>query len=192
MKNFVTFLVLAVSALVSFAQSESEHLMFKGVPIDGTLSEYVSKMKSVGFNFLGEKDGTAVLKGEFAGFKDCKIFVSTLKAKDLVSTICVAFPYKNKWGLLEDDYKELKSMLTIKYGEPSEWVEEFQGYARTESQKYIKLISDECTWFSTFSAAKGDIQLSIKYTSSVGGMVVLNYFDEINTQSVRSHAINDL
>lgn len=35
---------MIIIVLSSYAQS-SEHLKFKGVPIDGTLSEYVSKMK---------------------------------------------------------------------------------------------------------------------------------------------------
>ena len=35
---------MIIIVLSSYAQS-SEHLKFKGVPSDGTLSEYVSKMK---------------------------------------------------------------------------------------------------------------------------------------------------
>ncbi len=59
-----------MSFTLTFAQS-SEHLKFKGVPIDGTLSEYVSKMKQAGFQLIETDDGVAVLEGEFAGYKDC-------------------------------------------------------------------------------------------------------------------------
>ena len=65
-KSIVTFFVLVVT-LVSFAQNDTEHLTFKGVPIDGTLSEYVKKMKSAGFEYLEGGIDYAVLQGDFAG-----------------------------------------------------------------------------------------------------------------------------
>ena len=71
-KSIVTFFVLVVT-LVSFAQNDTEHLTFKGVPIDGTLSEYVKKMKSAGFEYLEGGIDYAVLQGDFAGFKDCNV-----------------------------------------------------------------------------------------------------------------------
>jgi hypothetical protein len=68
------------------------HLAFKGVPIDGTLEEYVSKMKKSGFTHSGTKDGVAILEGDFASYKSCIVGVSTLKQKNLVSKIAVIFP----------------------------------------------------------------------------------------------------
>ena len=66
-------------------------------------------------------------KGDFAGFKSCTVGVSTLKAVNVVSTIGVIFPSHDDWSSLERDYDHLKSMLTQKYGEPNEVVEQFQG-----------------------------------------------------------------
>ena len=48
---FSLFLAFTIVA-TAFAQEESEHLTFKGVPIDGTLNEYVTKMKQAGFTHL--------------------------------------------------------------------------------------------------------------------------------------------
>lgn len=57
MKRIIaTLLFLMVLISSSFAQN-SEHLKFKGVPIDGTLNEYVSKMKQAGFVLEGTGDG---------------------------------------------------------------------------------------------------------------------------------------
>ena len=69
MKNICFILISLCISLSSFAQTDAQHLKFKGVPIDGTLAAYVSKMKAAGFSDLGIKDGTAVLQGDFAGFK---------------------------------------------------------------------------------------------------------------------------
>ena len=49
-------------------------------------------MKAAGFSYLGTQDGTAILQGDFAGFKSCTVGVSTLKAVNVVSTIGVIFP----------------------------------------------------------------------------------------------------
>jgi len=58
-------IIAVLTAMVVLAQT-SEHLTFKGVPIDGTLNEYVAKMKQGGVECSGTKDGIAVLKGDFA------------------------------------------------------------------------------------------------------------------------------
>jgi hypothetical protein len=62
MKNICFILISLCISLSSFAQTDAQHLKFKGVPIDGTLAAYVSKMKAAGFSDLGIKDGTASFK----------------------------------------------------------------------------------------------------------------------------------
>ena len=185
----VVSVLLAVSAM-----AQSEHLSFKGVPIDGTLDQYVAKMKAAGFTYLGQQDGTALLQGDFAGFKGCTIGVATLKSTNKVNTIVVIFPEQNNWASLENQYNQLKSMLTQKYGAPSDCVEEFQGYSRphTDNDKLLRLKMDECTWYTTFTTPKGDIQLSIDNESVMSCFVLLRYFDKINTDAVRQQAMDDL
>ena len=92
-KLLLVFLLLAI-IFTSFSQTKSDtsrHLTFKGVPIDGTLADYILKMKKSGFTHKGTKDGVAVLEGDFASYKKCIVGVSTLKQKDLVSKIVVFF-----------------------------------------------------------------------------------------------------
>ena len=194
MKNLIVSFAFVLIALTSYAQSSSEHLTFKGVPIDGTLSEYVAKMKSAGFKYLGEQDGIAILQGDFAGFKSCTVGVSTLKAVNVVSTIGVIFPACEDWSSLERDYEHLKSMLTQKYGEPTDVVEKFQGRFKpdTNNEKLYELYMDRCTWYSTFETPKGDIQLSMQKGEYGQYFVLLKYYDKINTDTVRSAAIDDL
>lgn len=96
MKTYFLTLTFVLTTMLIFAQT-SEHLTFKGVPIDGTLSEYVTKMKQSGFNLIKTEDGFAMLEGDFASYKDCKIGVGTLKQKDLVSQIVVFFPECDTW-----------------------------------------------------------------------------------------------
>lgn len=69
MRRLILILYFVNATLMSFAQIDSEHLSFKGVPIDGTLNEYVSKMKTAGFSYLGTQDGTAILPRRFRRFQ---------------------------------------------------------------------------------------------------------------------------
>lgn len=177
MKKFIFSLYLAfIVFAVASAQKTSEHLTFKGVPIDGTLSEYVSKMKQAGFVHIGTEDETAILKGDFAGFKECMVGVSTLKNVNVVSNIGVIFPSRDNWSSLERDYEQLKSMLTQKYGKPSDVVERFQrgtGHD-TNNNKLHELMMDRCTWYTTFETPKGDIQLSLQKKISGSFLCCLN------------------
>lgn len=75
-------------------------------------------MKENGFSHIGTEDGTAILKGDFAGYKGCLIGVSTLKQKDLVSKIAVIFPECETWSGLSGNYFNIKEMLTENSGEP--------------------------------------------------------------------------
>ena len=180
--------------LTSFAQTESPHLAFKGVPIDGTLNEYVQKMKQKGFDYLGTENGIAILTGDFAAYKGCTVGVTTLKQKDLVSKITVIFPNCETWDGLASNYFSLKDMLTEKYGRPADVTEKFQGYSepRDDNSKMYEVKMDRCKYVTTFETPKGDIQLYIGHNRMTSCYVMLSYFDKINGDVIRAKAMDDL
>lgn len=189
MRKFFTLIFALLNVTFSFAQ---EHLTFKGVPIDGTLSSYVSKMKAKGFTSYGSSDGVAILKGDFAAHKSCTITVATMQNRDLVSRIDVMFPEQSQWQYLYGDYSELKNLLTIKYGEPTECVEEFQGYSITDDMKMLSVKTDKCKYASVFTTNNGSIELSIAHGDFTKCFVKLLYVDKTNNDSVIQDALDDL
>lgn len=193
MKTFFLTLTFALTTMLTFAQT-SEHLSFKGVPIDGTLDEYLSKMKKSGFSHLATEDGIAILKGDFAGYKDCTVGVSTLKQQDLVHKIAVIFPDKDTWSRLSTNYFDLKQMLTEKYGKPSDVVEKFDGNSqpRDDNSKMYEVKFDRCKYYSIWETDAGEIQLSIDHNSVTSCFVKLAYFDKINSAKIKAKAIDDL
>ena len=193
MKKLLLSLFLVLTSLISFAQT-SDHLTFKGVPIDGTLDEYVSKMKKSGFSHLATEDGIAILKGDFAGYKDCTVGVYTLKQQDLVHKIAVIFPDKDTWSRLSTNYFDLKQMLTEKYGKPSDVVEKFDGNSqpRDDNSKMYEVKFDRCKYYSIWETDAGEIQLSIDHNSVTSCFVKLAYFDKINSAKIKAKAIDDL
>ncbi|MCR9063834.1 MAG: hypothetical protein NXI00_07700 [Cytophagales bacterium] len=193
MKSFLFTLILLIPASLSLGQ-KNEHLKFKGVPIDGTLNDYLSKMKESGFTLLNSEDGTAVLNGDFAGYKDCIIQVSTLKGKDLVSKISVRFPVITNWSPLSSNYFNLKELLTEKYGEPNLSIEKFDTSSPPDddvSRMYHTKLN-RCKYLTTFELKNGSIQLSIGNGSYSSTYVSLLYFDKVNSEIIRQKAINDL
>jgi hypothetical protein len=194
--NFLTTIILLFT-FVSFAQSQtSEHLSFKGVPIDGTLNQYVAKMKQNGFVHLTTENSTAVLSGDFAGYKDCTVGVSTLNQKNLVYKIVVVFPDKETWSTLSGNYFDLKQMLTEKYGEPSEVVENFgndhYSNSKDDNSKIYDVKFDRYKYYSIYETGKGTIQLSIEHDNVSNCYVKLAYFDKTNNNIIKSKAKDDL
>ena len=191
-KHLSLLLAYIFFASTLFAQ---QHLSFKGVPIDGTLKAYTDAMVKAGFHYEDTQDGIALLTGDFAGYKNCVVGVSTLENLDVVSHIAVLFPEKETWTAVLNDYETLKAMLTQKYGKPSDSQEKFTGYVGDNSNGFIMhaLKEGEYVWYTTFTTGLGDIQLSIaegpKYATA---MVRLVYRDKANGEKVRSAAMDDL
>ena len=198
MKKIIFSIIVVLSTMISIAQTQintdsSGHLTFKGVPIDGTLDEYVSKMKKSGFIHKDTEDETAILEGDFASYKNCIVGVSTLKQKNLVSKIIVVFPDHDTWSSLSSNYFNLKEMLTEKYGKPSECVEKFQSYTPSDDgSKMTQVQLDACKYYTTYQIEKGTIQLSIKHDDLRGCFVRLVYIDKINREIIKKEALDDL
>lgn len=196
MKLFLLLCFFVSTFFTSFSQTKSDtskHLTFKGVPIDGTLADYILKMKKGGFIHKGTKDGTAILEGDFASYKSCIVGVSTLKQKDLVSKIVVLFPDRDTWSILSSNYFNLKKLLTEKYGKPSESLEEFQSYTPDDDgSKLTQVQLGACKYYTTYETEKGSIQLTIEHDGVTRCFVKLAYFDKINGETIKKQALDDL
>lgn len=176
-------------------ENDNRHLEFKGIPINGSLKKFVTNMKTAGFKTVGSiSNGTATLKGDFAGYKDCRLYVQTIDGADIVSTIVVQFPECDRWEHLYGDYKDLKEMLTQKYGKPYSVREKFQGYIgiETDDAKMLQVGKGDCKYESEFRTEKGKIILWIEPMEYDSGCVCLQYSDKINSGVVKQKAIDDL
>ena len=193
MKTKLLMTVILLSTIVSLAQSQtSKHLLFKGVPIEGTLDKFVSKIKQNGFTEVGSEGGFSSLKGDFASYKGCNVVITTLQGNDLVGKVTVNFPGQNTWSSLASNYFNLKEMLTEKYGKPTESIEKFtSGNSEDDGFKYTQVRMDRCRYVTTYEIDRGSIQLSIKGNAS-SSFVILTYSDKIDTSKIRAKALEDL
>ncbi len=189
---FITLSAILISLNLGAQSAENQHLLFKGVPIDGTLSEYVEKMKLNGFTLLDSTNYGAMFNGEFANYQNCKIGVGTSNKKDLVSTVFVMFPEREEWNDLYGDYNRLKQMLSEKYGIPNESKEKWENdYEPSLAFRMSAIKRGECNFTTTFVKPNGKIQLRIEHQDATC-FVFLGYFDKINGEIMKAKAIDDL
>lgn len=187
-------LILTVLLLAGLtATAQTNHMAFKGIPIDGTLNEFVGKLKRKGFSLLSNEQGVAILKGEFASYKGCMVAVYQHES-GVVHRVGVMFPERDTWSMLYNDYSKLKDMLTQKYGNPSDVVEEFQSYSapQNDNDRLHEVGMDRCRYMSDFTAENGVVELRIEHDGFLSYFVVLIYVDAENETKVRSSAIDDL
>ena len=67
MKHF--FLSMLLSVFISISYAQTEHMKFKGVPMEGTIQSFTNKLVAKGFTSIGIEDGVSLLTGELA--KNC-------------------------------------------------------------------------------------------------------------------------
>lgn len=191
MKKIIISIAIIFSFIFASAQTNNEHLTFKGIPITGPLNEFVSKLEKDGFTHLETTEGIVFLEGSFAGFPGCTICVSPQNVKNNnVGGVVVFFPQQEQWSALETVYTSIKNNLIQKYGYPSNCVEEFQGYSTPTDNldKLYKLKMDLCNYTCIFENAKGFITLSLNSNC----LVQLIYLDRACFDSNNSNTMDDL
>ena len=191
MKKLLLVVITLLLSVGLNAQTTEEHMKFKGIPIDGTLSDFTQKMKQKGFSYKGTEDEMALFEGEFAATKGCTIIAVAKSAN--VHKVAVIFPDCDTWSCLSNKYESLKDMLTQKYGEPVFRVERFEDCsANNDNDKFFWLRRDHCKYATSWMTEDGEIDLDITHSGYSSCFVRLIYIDGQNTDKVINQAIDDL
>lgn len=183
--------MLLLAGLTTTAQTG--HLTFKGIPIDGTLNEFVGKLKQKGFKLIHSEQDIALLEGDFATYRGCTVGVIAT-GSGVVRRVGVTFPDKDTWSSLYSNYSKLKEMLTQKYGAPVDITEEFQGYStpRDDNNRMHEVRMDRCKYICDFATDNGVIELKILHDGFSKCYVMILYVDAENESKAQSSAIDDL
>ncbi len=190
MKQLLLAIMLVFTANICSAQTN--HMKFKGIPMEGTLQSFTAKLKDKGFTSLGIQDGVSLLTGEFAGYKNCSIY-AIADNSGMICKASVTFPDMDKWGELEECYNSYKLMLTEKYGDPKKCEESFS-YAHTpdDGQKIRCVKMDSYKYYSLFTTELGEIKLEISHEGISRCYVRLSYFDNANQEKLKQQIMDDL
>ena len=189
MRKFLLSFLLSMGIVCS---AQTNHMKFKGIPIEGTLNSFILKLEQKGYTSLGQQDGTALLKGEFATVKGCTIGVSRFSDRDQVNMVGVIFPVDKTWNEIATRYYFLKDMLKEKYGNP-ECIEEFTDREpSSDFLRYHAILNGECNYISEFSCKEGRVQLTLMKLDYDSAAVILRYIDKETSDESRKKMMDDL
>lgn len=146
-------------------ESYSQHLTFKGIEIDGTLTEFIGKLQKQGFVLIDHFENGAILKGNFAG-EESEIIIPC-KENETVWTVVVNFSEKSTWYSLKSTYKSYKESLTIKYGEGNSYEFFKSPYYEGDGYEMSAVKLEKCIYSTAFETKEGDIIVEISKEANV-------------------------
>ena len=192
MKKLFFIAMVLIAAMMSanvesFAQTK--HIQFKGIPVDGTLSSFVEKLITQGFDYIAEQDGLALLTGKFAG---CNIIV--VSARNTVWKVVVEFPEQSTLSDVKKRYEEFKQSFKLKYNVDPKVIEELDDRYKSEQIAYIGFKNKVSQWASLFEIPGGSVVLEIQASSDSYGdfQLRLDYYDEMNSVIRDSATMDDI
>jgi hypothetical protein len=188
MRKLITLVAFMVIALTSYAQGSSK-LYFKGIPVDGSLTEFCQKLKAKGLTYVNSNNSEALFEGDFAG-RHATIGVAATNDGRKVFAVVVFFDASQEWNTLVSTYNYYKDLYTQKYGNPSVVRETNPAQINSNIAFMSELYQGTVIWGSLWEVAGGEIEVSIDKSSGVyEGMVMICYR---NTQNEQAKIQNDL
>ena len=115
MRKIVATITLFFAVINMVAQ---EHLSFKGIPIEGSMTSFCQKLKAKGFTSIGRDNNLTLFTGDFTGRNATIGVTATDDGKD-VFAVFVLFDPSGEWNTLVNTYDYYKDLYTRKYGRPS-------------------------------------------------------------------------
>ena len=192
MKKLTALFAFMVIALTSYAQSNSEHLTFKGVPIGGSMTEFCQKLQNKGYTTLGRDNNRAVLVGDFAG-RNATIGVAATNGGRDVYAVVIFFDSSDEWNTLVSTYDYYKDLYSRKYGSPSTLKEVNPAYSDSNTALMRALCEGRVVWASLWEVPGGEIELSIESTDGFfQGMVMICYRDSQNEETKIQRDLEDI
>ena len=173
MKKIIVLIIFACGSLISTLGQE--HLSFKGVLLNGDLSDFITQMKSKELNLKEKNAKTAILEGSFIN-KNCTIYVYCSETESIVWKVEVLLPKKIQWDDLTSEYFSTKELYQHKYGKGKS--QEFFSAPHKEGgiDELEALKNKKCMYITNFKTEAGNISVEI----TTCGCVKIIYKDRIN------------
>ena len=169
-----------------------EHLSFKGIPIEGSMTAFCQKLKAKGFTSIGSENNLTLFTGDFTGRNATVGVTATDDGKDVFAVV-VLFDQSGEWNALINTYDYYKDLYTRKYGKPSISKEKNPALSDSNTALMAEVHQGTVVYGSAWEVTGGDIQLSIEKSSGVyKGMVMIRYRDSQNVEAKIQNDLNDI
>ena len=189
MRKLVITLTMLFAVISLMAQ---EHLSFKGIPIEGSMTAFCQKLKAKGFTSIGSENNLTLFTGDFTGRNATVGVTATDDGKDVFAVV-VLFDPSGEWNALINTYDYYKDLYTRKYGKPSISKEKNPALSDSNTALMAEVHQGTVVYGSAWEVTGGDIQLSIEKSSGVyKGMVMIRYRDSQNVEAKIQNDLNDI
>lgn len=189
MKRIIFTLTLFLATINLMAQ---EHLSFKGIPIEGSMTEFCKKLEAKGLTSMGSEDNVTMFTGDFTG-REATIAVAATEDGNNVFSVVVFFDASGEWNTLVNTYDYYKDLYTRKYGKPSKSKERNPALSDSNTGLMAEVHQGTVVWASIWKVTGGDIELSIeKTTGFYEGMVMIRYRDAQNVEAKIQRDLEDI
>ena len=180
-------------SFVGLAQDgTSQHMKFKGIPIEGSMTEFCRKLKAKGFTSIGQDGNVSLFTGDFTG-REATVGVTAADDGKNVFAVVVLFDPSGEWNDLVNTYGYYKDLYTRKYGNPAVSDERNPSHLDSNTGLMIQLQEGTVTYYSAWEVDGGDIQLSIEKSSGMyEGVVTIRYRDSQNVEAKIQSDLEDI
>ena len=186
-------LFLAIAFLLSItASAQTEHLKFKGIPIDGDFKAFAQKLVQKGFKQVEATPDGIILTGTFMATPGVTVVVYPDPSTKAVSAVAAMIEAGDNWSDIEEKYDNVIATYKEKYGEPSEQVKEFTTDVHNDDFfRKNALREGQCDYRTLWEPEGGRILISLVFFQ-FKYYVVCTYADEQNLKALRKSIIDDI
>lgn len=188
MKKHLLTLLLCCFAICGFAQ---EHLSFKGIPIEGSMTAFCQKLKAKGFTQMGRDNNITMFTGDFTG-RQATVGVGATDDGNSVHSVVVIFDESREWNTLVKTYDYYKELYTRKYGNPSACRENNPSHSDSNTMLMHELSQGTVTYASVWTVTGGTIEMSIEKSGYSNGVVIIRYRDAQNVETKIQKDLEDI
>lgn len=190
MKKILVILTVFFAAVDVMAQ---EHLSFKGIPIEGSMTAFCQKLEAEGFVSLGREGNVSLFSGNFTG-RNATVGVATAEDGKNVYAVVVLFDSSKEWNTLVNTYNYYKELYARKYGRPTVSKEINPAYSDSNIALMAEVHQGTVVYASAWNVPGGDIELSIDKFSGgfYEGVVRITYRDAQNTEAKIQENLGDI
>lgn len=190
MKKIFVTLTLLFAVINVMAQ---EHLSFKGIPIEGSMTEFCQRLKAKGFVSIGRENNLSLFSGDFTGRKATVGVTATDDGKNVFAVI-VLFDSSGEWNALVNTYDYYKDLYIRKYGNPIFSKENNPAHSDSNIALMAEVHQGRVVYGSVWEVTGGDIQLSIEKASGsiYEGLVMIRYRDSQNVEAKIQNDLGDI
>lgn len=181
-----------ISLLVAISVMAQEHLSFKGIPIEGSMTSFCQKLKAKGFTSIGHDNNITLFTGDFTG-RNATVGVTASDDGKNVFAVTVFFDPSGEWNTLVNTYEYYKDLYTRKYGDPAISKENNPAHSDSNTALMAEVHQGTVVYGSAWEVKGGDIQVSIEKTSGVyEGIVMIRYRDSQNVEAKIQNDLDDI